>query len=442
MLGQKSLFRSLAAAVLVFGTAFGPVALAEIEEIIVTAQRKAQSLQEVPIAISAVTAGSIEKKDIHELSGIAVNVPGLVFSAFSPGQNIVSLRGASSNDDGAGTDGSVAVFVDDVYLGRISNINPEMFDLERIEVLRGPQGTLYGKNTIGGAINIVSTKPNTERFEGKVKLTAGNYDRTDFAALVSGPLGGDWAGKLSVSHRKRDGWVRNVTLNKYQKDDFAQGVRGQLLYAGDSFEALFSADYNRLDVEDMGRVPLAANYKGIGSGGPNPARFRGPYVGACGDVNGANCVADPVDGYAKRDAYGVSGKLTWNVSDAMDLVSITAYRESEADWNMGSTGAPGLHLNDDIFDTTEQFSQEFRLIHQLNDSMDYVAGLWYMTEETDRTECFDINGVWVAAGQPQGTDCTPKGGDQSDRYQQMNETTSFAVLVSSLLHLASSGALT
>jgi iron complex outermembrane recepter protein len=124
-----------------------------LEEITVTAQRRSESLQTVPIAITAVTAAEMERNGIHELGTLAGRVPGLTFSPFAPGQNIVALRGVSSNDDGAGTDNSVAVFADDVYLGRVSNINPEMYDVDRVEVLRGPQGTLYGKNTIGGAIN-------------------------------------------------------------------------------------------------------------------------------------------------------------------------------------------------------------------------------------------------------------------------------------------------
>ena len=135
-----------------------------LEEVIVVAQKRAQSLQEVPIAITALSSKQIENQDIRGLEGLARQVPGLTFAPFSPGQNIVSLRGASSNDDGAGTDNSVAMFVDDIYLGRVSNINPDLFDLERIEVLRGPQGTLYGKNTIGGAINVLTKKPNKEQF--------------------------------------------------------------------------------------------------------------------------------------------------------------------------------------------------------------------------------------------------------------------------------------
>ena len=410
-------------------TAFTNAWAAELEEVVVTAQRKTESLQDVPIAVSAISQDAIDKTDTHDLSGIALQVPGLTFSSFSPGQNIVSLRGAASNDDGAGTDGSVAVFVDDVYLGRISNINPEMFDLERIEVLRGPQGTLYGKNTIGGAINIISTKPDLEKFSGKVRLSVGNYKRTDVAALVTGPLSENLAFKVSASLRKRDGWAENKVLNKDQKDDNAKGVKAQLLFSNEQLDALLSFDYNDLDVEDMGRVPVRANYDGIGPGGPNPAAFRAPYVAACGDVTGSKCVAGPIDGYAKREAFGGSAKISWHLKDTMEFISISAYRKSEADWNMDSIGSPALAVNDDIFDTTKQFSQEFRLLHAPSERINYVAGLWHLTEETDRTECFDLNGGGPAqvgvASAIANTDCTPLT-DGSEGYRQLNKTTSYA----------------
>lgn len=412
-------------------TVIASQAVAQLEEIVVTAQRKAESLQDVPIAISALSQETIEKTGTHELGGIALQVPGLTFSSFSPGQNIVSLRGASSNDDGAGTDGSVAVFVDDVYLGRISNINPELFDLERIEVLRGPQGTLYGKNTIGGAINIVSTRPNLERLTGKIKVGLGNYERRELAGLISGPLISDRvAFKLSASLRERDGWANNRVLNKEQKDDNAGGLKAQILFDnGKDFEALLSFDYNELDIEDMGRVPLRPNYDGIGSGGPNPATFRRAYEATCGDVTGSKCVADPVNGYAKREAYGVSSKLQWEFGTTAQLLSITAYRDSESDWNMGSSGG-GLVLNDDIFDTTEQISQEFRFLHSPADNLDYVVGFWYLNEETDRTECFDLNGagrgVRGTVSAMANTDCTPLT-DGSEGYNQINKTTSIAL---------------
>lgn len=394
----------------------------ELEEVVVTAERRAENLQEVPNAVTALSADTVEQADIHDLTDIATRIPGLTFSPFSPGQNIVALRGASSNDDGAGTDNSVAVFVDDVYLGRVSNINPEMFDIERVEVLRGPQGTLYGKNTIGGAINVVSTRPNTEETEGKFRINLGNYQRRDIAGLISGPIGGGWAGKASFSYRNRDGWVNNVYLGKQQKDDNVQAFRGQLLYSRDEFEALFSADFNRLDIEDMARTPIATGEPG------DPAfwaaRVPGSYAELC-DGRGADCAAGPIDGYAKRDAWGASVKLNWNI-DAGELISITAYRENEADWNMDSTGTPMSPLpplfnqiNDDIFDRTNQFTQELRWVSNIGDTIDFVAGLWYLSEETDRTECFD-NDVTTS-------DCTPTADNgATDWYRQVNQTASYA----------------
>ncbi len=399
-----------------------PLQAGELEEIVVTAERRAENLRDVPNAITALSETTVEQAQIHDLTDIATRIPGLTFSPFSPGQNIVALRGASSNDDGAGTDNSVSVFVDDVYLGRVSNINPEMFDIERIEVLRGPQGTLYGKNTIGGAINVVSTQPNTQELEGKLRVNVGNYERREVAGLLSGPLGEGWAAKASFIHRKRDGWVENVHLDKKQKDDDVLALRGQLLYAGDSLEALFSADFNRLDIEDMARTPIATGEPG------DPAFWAanvpGSYAELCGG-RGAGCSAGPIDGYAKREAWGLSLKLNWRAVHG-ELISITAYRENEADWNMDSTGTPASplpalfnQLNDDIFDSTEQFTQELRWVTAFGGTVDAIAGLWFLSERTDRTECFD-NDVLPS-------DCTPTAdGGATDWYRQVNETTSYA----------------
>ncbi|NIB40374.1 TonB-dependent receptor [Pseudomaricurvus alkylphenolicus] len=383
-----------------------------LEEIVVTAQRRAENLQDIPVAVSAMSSAMIERKDVHNIDGIASNVPGLSFAPFSPGQNVISLRGASSNDDGAGTDNSVAVFVDDIYLGRVSNINPEMFDLERIEVLRGPQGTLYGKNTIGGAINVVSKKPNLQEVEGKLHAGVGNYSASTLAGYVTGPLSDNWAAKAAVSYRKRDGWADNVITGQELKDDDRVAVRGQLLYSDDGFEALLSADYNRLDVADMGRVPVDTGYDdGVNV---DPAVWVGPYLEDCPGAD-PDCVAGPTEGYAKQKAWGVSARLSWSLENG-ELVSITGYRDSESDWNMDSTGSRALPLIDDILDETQQFSQELRWVADWSDGLNTVAGLWFLNEETDRTECFDLS---------PGSDCTD-GLDGSDLYRQVNETTGYA----------------
>jgi len=217
-----------------------------LEEITVTAQRRSESLQTVPNRDHCSDRCRLWKEAaVHELGTLAGQVPGLTFSPFAPGQNIVALRGVSSNDDGAGTDNSVAVFVDDVYLGRVSNINPEMYDVDRVEVLRGPQGTLYGKNTIGGAINIISSRPNTSALDIRLPPTlvtiSGATSRAGHGP--DSPAGGP--ASSSSPHARQTGGVDNVVLHTKEKNDNSQSIRGQLLRTGDRSELLLSADYQR-----------------------------------------------------------------------------------------------------------------------------------------------------------------------------------------------------
>jgi len=375
-----------------------------LEEVTVTAQRRAESLQNVPIAITAVTAADLQRNGIHELGTLSGQVPGLTFSPFAPGQNIVSLRGVSSNDDGAGTD-SVAVFVDDVYLGRVSNINPEMFDVDRVEVLRGPQGTLYGKNTIGGAINVISSRPNTENLDIKANADFGNYRRHDFSGLITGPIRGQWAGKLVVSTRDVEGWAHNVVLHTDEKNDKSQAIRGQLLRTGDAVEVLLSADYQHLDVEDMARIPLTHMTNNL------PFSPLGAYQASCG-TSDPSCAANPYPGHARQFAYGTSAKVTAHVTPASDLISITAFRRAHNQWDMDSLGAV-LPLGSDVWDDTNQYSEELRWVSSPRDHLKYVGGLWFMRENTNRLRLFMLPTI----------DPNP---DDHDRYRGIDRTTSEA----------------
>jgi iron complex outermembrane receptor protein len=379
---------------------------ADLEEVVVTAQRRSESLQTVPIAITAVSAADMERNGIHELGTLAQQVPGLTFSPFSPGQNIISLRGVSSNDDGAGTDNSVGVFIDDVYHGRVSNINAEMFDVDRVEVLRGPQGTLYGKNTIGGAINIVSSTPNKNELDAKFRADIGNFGRHDFSGLVTGPLVDGWAGKLVVSTRQADGWVNNVALHTQEKNDDDRAVRGQVLRTGAGSELLLSADYEQLNVGDMARTPLTHMTNNL------PFNLLAGYQTLCGTGPNPSCAANPSDGYTNRYGGGVSAKYTDHVDSFSDLISVTAYRHSYIKWAMDSLGAV-FPLSNDVHDTSRQVSEELRWVSAPSERLNYVAGLWFMRENTDRLRVFLLPSV----------DPTVAG---NDRYRGIDRTTSYA----------------
>lgn len=373
-----------------------------LDEIVVSVQFRKENLQTIPLAVSVVTGETIEKDGVVDLQGIAQRVPGLTFSPFSPGQNIISLRGVSSNDDGAGTDNSVAVFVDGVYSGRVSTVNPDIFDLESAEVLRGPQGTLRGKNTIGGAILYNTKKPNQDEFQAKIRGTYGNYNRREVAGFLTGPLGKGWAAKGSFSYRKRDGYVNNVVLNKKEKNDDQQSYRGQVAYEGERLNILFSGDYSKLNVEDMARTPLTGNHGLAGN--------VAAYQAVCGLKINPRCSANPSDGFAKNKSYGGSIHINYDLGFA-DATSITSYHENRSKWEMDSIGAL-FPLTDIIIDATDQITQELRLAGDVA-NFNYVGGLWYSNEKTDRTEIFDF--------------LSDRNFSGSDRYRQKNKTNSFAV---------------
>ena len=190
----------------------------QLEEIIVTATHRAENLQDVPVTVTAMGREQLEKADIFDATTIAFHVPGMAYAEFAPGQALISLRGIGSADDGAGLDNSVALFLDGVYIGRGASINFDMFDLDRIEVLRGPQGTLFGRNAIGGAINVITEKPSDE-LTTRIGATAGNEGILRYQAYVSGPVSENWAAKIVVNHREHDGFVRNLILNKDQQSE-------------------------------------------------------------------------------------------------------------------------------------------------------------------------------------------------------------------------------
>jgi iron complex outermembrane receptor protein len=378
-----------------------------LEEIVVTAQYREENLQDVPIAVTAFSADMIRDADLYGLEDIATRVPSLTFSPFAPGQSIIALRGVSSNDDGAGTDNSVAVFLDEVYIGGLAAVAFDIFDVETIEVLRGPQGTLFGKNAIGGVINIRSKRPDTERVTGRVELTAGNFEQFGARGFVSGPLSDNWAGKLTVSSRQNEGYVDNIFLNKKQKDENLQSFRGQLLYHDDTFEGLFSVEITSDDTEDMGRIPVTGISAAFDAMGGDRDHTLGPY-----------------DGDSNRESTQISLKLSKQF-DSGELISITGWRDFESKWNMDSVGVPfaagptpDVAINDNINEQVDAVSQEFRWVSNLDGSMNFVAGLFFLSEDTHRIETFTMGGT--ADG-----DFTSSiiGIDVSN---QNNETTSYA----------------
>jgi iron complex outermembrane receptor protein len=393
-----------------------PTMAQQLEEIIVTATHREESIQDVPLAVTALGAADLEAAGIFDATTIALSVPGMAYSEFSPGQALISIRGITSADDGAGLDNSVALFLDGVYIGRQAGINFDMFDLDRIEVLRGPQGTLFGRNAIAGAINVITSKPQDE-FGAKAAVTVGNEGILRYQGLITGGLTENLSGKLVVNHREHDGFVYNALLGKDVQDEDYTTVRGQLRLDTDASEWLLSADVWQDDRGDMGRAPIAnGNFD---------------YVGVATTIGAGRpgTTATPLNGFTKRDGSGISlqGDIEFG---AGILTTITGFRNTESDWEMPSIGAPagggydlangvfGVDVNDDIEEEIDTFSQELRWTSTTDGSVQYVAGLYYFTEDTERQEQFALDRNTAATGQV-------RIGNEYTKTE--NETTSYAL---------------
>lgn len=349
-----------------------------VSDIVVTAQRRSQRLQDVPLSVSALGAEQLESARIQSVEDFQGRVPTLVYSEHNASDPQIRVRGIGSDFDGASLERSVAVFVDDVYLGRASGGTADLFDLDRVEVLRGPQGTLYGKNTVGGALNFISARP-TQSPLARFSATVGNYNTLEARAVVSGPLGDNVAGRFSVATRNHDGYNTNLNTGNDVDDLSSVALRGSLdIDLSDNLTLLLSADSYR-------RRGAGANRHAINIGSPAFAAAAGPDARH-------NYLVD--DGRQDTDTSGVSARLEWQGSFGT-VTSITAYRTNDADIALdlggnrfsrvpGDVSAPFGNSNS-IEESAEQFSQELRLANEVG-AFSYVAGLYFFHEDVARTE--------------------------------------------------------
>ena len=404
-----------------------PDEVAPIEETIVSARRRDEQLQKIPIPVSVLDARLIDASGIQNLQDIAQRVPGLNVSYFSIGQPSIHMRGIGSNDDGAALDNSVVIFLDDIYVGRISTIDINVLDLERIEVLRGPQGTLYGKNAIGGAVNMVSALP-TEASGAQFSAGVGNLGYQSVSGKLSGPLVPKaLLGRLSVSSRKRDGWQDNLILGgEKQHDDSNLSARAKLLFTPrDDLDWYMAYDFSKDKLNSSGRVPVvgrvalapAGETDAAGSALKLPTEL---FAELGGDPRNAT---NGILGYTDRRIRGFTNRVNLERPNYR-LTSITGYRNSDFEWLEDSTGLPetviALPISDYVNEAHKQFSQELRWSSQDTGNINYVLGLYYLREETDRKEHFNIGGNIAKTHQQNTSDSFAVFGEAS---YSINEAT-------------------
>jgi iron complex outermembrane receptor protein len=203
-----------------------------IEVIMVTATKRSESLQDIPLSVTSFSQAELDMKGASNLAGIQESTPNLNFSVQSAGQNVarVTLRGIGTETLVGGGDPGVALHIDGIYVGRNSAAAGDVFDVERLEVLKGPQGTLYGRNATGGSVNIVTKRPTFEQ-EGWVDFTVGNYNERRIRAVINKPLNDNLSSRISIFSQSHDGYIENLYTNGRDSDDKdSQGARLQLLY--------------------------------------------------------------------------------------------------------------------------------------------------------------------------------------------------------------------
>lgn len=378
---RKPLVSAIAAASLL--TSLSIHAELELEEVVVTATKREQSAQDVPGSISAIGGDAVRNaqiQDVRDLQGKApsLSVEGAIGAVFPR----FFIRGLGTNDFNANTNTPVAIYHDEVYLNNAYLQGMPAFDLDRLEILRGPQGSLWGKNTTGGAIHFISKKPTYEN-TGYASLTAGNFGLLTTEAAFGGAIVDDLlAGRISIHNRNYDGHIKNEfdggKLDSYRDT----AVRAQLLYTPtDKFEALVNMHYRDYD----GHSVVFRNL-GLHDNDGNLVSAQPGYLGDDADnVEKAN--QDVTDPYLDSVQKGLTLTLNWDLAIG-SLVSITAYEE----------GANGALFDDDTgilpteeswFETeVEQFSQEFRLSSDSDGAISWIIGMHYFEESLDSSTAY------------------------------------------------------
>ncbi len=383
-IGKKLPMAALVAATM---AAQGAFAQGMLEEVIVTATKRVESLQDTPVAVTAYNAEALENLGIANLSELSVQAPSLQSYDFPTASTNIAIfiRGFGNTDSQTLTiDNPVGIYLDNVYVARTSGATLDILDLERVEILRGPQGTLFGRNSSAGSINFITRKPGDE-LAGRILVGGGNFGLARASGYVDVPVGDQLSFKLSGSVKEEDGWVENEGPNDVggqpAHDFYAQESQGYRIAvrwkASDTFTADYAYDWSKVDA-------------------------TGPYYQSQKDDRQeetthlflGNTAYRYVLPESQNKHYGHNLTLEWHVSDSITLKSITGYREMEETsiQNWSDT----LFFSTNLDWETQAFSQELQVLgNAFDDRFEYIAGLYYFEEEGKKHETQYTNGAFL-----------------------------------------------
>ena len=394
------------------GPETGTQAAGQVEEIVVTAQKRSEKLQDTPVSITAFTTKGLEQRGVSNLQDVSNFAPNLELHATNRPAGGGSayaafIRGVGNGDFQFPTDPGVGLYVDDVYMARTIGGLLSIEDIERIEVLKGPQGTLYGRNAIGGAMNVITSKPSLDgEMSGSVKVRLGNYGRKDLVADVNSPLSQGTSGfKLSVADINMDGYGKQILTGAESNSEHRQILRGSFLAkASKDLSVQVDADYSRQEQKPPNGVLLNV------FAAAKTARFNSLVTPSldqtlglpAGSVMDNRWLSSPYNNYGMSplfdnyEASGISARINYQPANAMQIKSITAYRKLNSSIAVDGDQVPySLQTSQTTMDQ-HQFSQEFQFSGEaFNNRLKYLFGVYAFEEKGNSSVTQQsFHGLW------------------------------------------------
>ena len=379
-----------------------------LEEIIVTARRIEERLQDTPISVSVFTAENLEQRMIGSTEDLDQITPNLQFTndttlAGNNNSSNIFIRGVGQTDPTSTVDPGVALYIDDVYMGQSVGGTMDLRDIASVQILRGPQGTLFGKNSVGGAVLLTTVEPGDE-FGGEIRAGTGSDSLVNLFAAFDAPLSDTVKSRFTIGTKQQDGYVTRVQTGEDLGDTSVWGVSGKLVFdVNDRFNAKFQFDYTKADENGNPFVFAAATETATftraasgeagcpGAGYPAPVPMieddrcandfqnKGPYAN-----NGTN----PIE--SKLENWGAALYLNYGLNDDWALKSVTAYRSLEWEGIRDADNTPLTILHTDYDSDGDQFSQELRLLYAA-ERLSGTFGLFYFEEKIDDIVFVELN---------------------------------------------------
>lgn len=375
-----------------------------LEEIVVTSQKRRESLQDVPVSVTALSGEELVARQIRTAEDLVMGVPNLqVISPLGEGMPVFSLRGISMSDYSLNQNSPIAVYYDEVYKGNWAIQGIGMFDLERVEVLKGPQGTLYGRNTTGGAVNLISRKPSGEP-GGYLSLGYGNYEHYMADGAYEAVLTDNLGVRVAFAYDRADGHMKTRDPGRPDLNDTNQyGVRGTVRYQpSDAVDVIVGAFISGQKPE--GRS-ISAVPGPVGVGGPVYNEFGLP--GDFRDNLRRREFSSQLDTYREFRNHAVFAKADFQLNEALTLTSITSWDKGKIDFNEDSDGTALITGDAYYFGETRQVSQDLRLTSDNAGPFNFIVGAYYSREDLEnRTDLLFVGDLDLNAdGAVDAQDC-------------------------------------